>query len=149
MLRTANIVYDANARPVRRTLESGSTTHTLAQANYDALGRVNCTAQRMNQANFATIIIDACELGGSGAQGPDRITQTRYDAAGRADQVKTAVGTGDASNESTGTFTDNGQLETLTDAEGNRMREASLSGLVFPQLSGIQEWGIYGGPHIE
>lgn len=119
-------VYDANARPVVRKLVSGGAVHALGQTSYDALGRPECTAQRMNPAVFGTVTATpACALGtqGSGTDdhGPDRIAKSFYDAAGRAYQVKTAFGvTGQEADEGTRTFTANGPVESVTDAEGNR-----------------------------
>jgi hypothetical protein len=40
--------YDGNARPVTQKLLAGGTTHALTHTSYDALGRPECTAQRMN-----------------------------------------------------------------------------------------------------
>jgi YD repeat-containing protein len=117
-------LYDANARPVTTKLTSGSTVHALSQTSYDALGRPECSAQRMNPALFGSTLPAACTLGtqgtGTNDHGPDRIAKTFYDAAGRAYQTKTALGTADEADESTLTFTANGQVETVTDAENNK-----------------------------
>jgi RHS repeat-associated protein len=117
--------YDAHARPIVSKLTSGSTVYSLGQTSYDALGRPECVAQRMNMAVFGTVTAtSACSLGtqgsGTGDYGPDRITKTVYDAAGRVAQVKTALGTADEANEVTTTYTANGRVETVTDAEGNK-----------------------------
>jgi len=116
--------YDANARPVKQKLVAGGTIYALTQIGYDSLGRTECAAQRMNPAIFATIATAACSLGtqGSGANdfGPDRIVKTIYDAAGRVTKVKTALGvTGEEADEVTATYTANGQVETVADAEDN------------------------------
>jgi YD repeat-containing protein len=118
-------VYDANARPVVGKLLSGSTVYALGQTSYDALGRPECSVQRMNPAVFGTVTAtSACALGtqgtGAGDYGPDRIARNLYDAAGRVYQTRTAVGTADEANEATTTFTANGQVETVTDGEGNK-----------------------------
>ncbi len=119
-------VYDANARPIVSKLVSGATVYSVGQTSYDALGRPECSVQRMNPAVFGTVTAtSACTLGtqgtGTGDYGPDRITKSFYEAAGRVYQVKSAFGvTGEEANEFTTTFTANGQVETVTDAEGNR-----------------------------
>jgi RHS repeat-associated protein len=117
-------VYDSNARPVVSKLVSGSTVHALNQTAYDALGRPECSAQRMNPAVFGSPLPDACTLGaqGTGANdhGPDRISKAIYDSAGRTAQVKVALGTADEADEVATTFTPNGQVETVTDGENNR-----------------------------
>ena len=74
-LEAVDTVYDANARAVTSKLSGGATTYALTQASYDAIGRADCQAVRMNSAIFATITTPACTLGTQGAFGPDRITK--------------------------------------------------------------------------
>jgi RHS repeat-associated protein len=112
--------YDEGARPVKRKLVSGGTIYALSQTSYDALGRPECVAQRMNIVNFATLTTAACSLGTEGSYGPDRIARTFYDAAGQVTKVQSAVGTSDQADEVTTTYTDNGLVETVTDAEDNK-----------------------------
>lgn len=113
--------YDANARPVVQRLASGGTTYALAQTSYDALGRVQCTAQRMNPAEFASLPSDACTLDTQGSFGPDRIARATYDAAGQVTKVETGYGvSGVAADEVRTSYTANGQADTVTDANGNR-----------------------------
>ena len=117
-------VYDGNARPVVSKLSSGSTVYALGQTSYDVLSRPECSVQRMNPAVFGSVTsTSACTLGtkgsGAGDYGPDRISKTFYDAAGRAYQAKTAVGTADEAIEATTTYTANGQVATVTDGENN------------------------------
>jgi RHS repeat-associated protein len=113
--------YDSNSRPAVKKAVSGSTVYALGQTSYDALGRPECSAQRMNPAAFGSLPASACTLGTQGSNGPDRISKTYYDSAGRAYQVKTAFGvTGQEANEVTKTFTANGKAETVTDGEGNK-----------------------------
>ena len=116
--------YDANARPTVQRLMSGSTTYQLTQTSYDGLGRVRCVAQRMNPAEFGSLPSDACTLDtqGTGANdfGPDRIARTTYDAAGQMTKVETGYGvSGVTADEMTMTYRANGQVETVTDANGN------------------------------
>jgi RHS repeat-associated protein len=118
-------VYDSNARPIVGKLTSGSTVYALSQTSYDALGRPECSAQRMNPAVFGTVTsTSACTLGtqgtGSGDYGPDRISKAFYDAAGRAYKTRTALGTADEADDAIMTFTANGQVETATDGENNK-----------------------------
>jgi RHS repeat-associated protein len=113
--------YDANARPVVQRLVSGATTHALAQTSYDALGRPHCAAQRMNPAEFAALPVDACTLDTAGSFGPDRITRTSFDASGQVSLVQTGYGVaGVQADEVATSYRPNGQVETVTDAEGNR-----------------------------
>jgi RHS repeat-associated protein len=115
--------YDSNHRPVVQRLKSGSTVYALNQTSYDSLGRVQCVAQRMNPSEFATSSLpsDACTLDTTGSYGPDRITRTTYDAINRPTLIQTGYGvTGQAADEIAATYAANGQVETVTDAEGNR-----------------------------
>jgi RHS repeat-associated protein len=113
-------IYDANARPVAQRLISGSTTYALSQTSYDALGRTRCVAQRMNPATFASPHTNACETGTEGSFGPDRISRIGYDGISRVTLVEAGVGTAAAANERATTYTANGQVATVTDANGNR-----------------------------
>jgi RHS repeat-associated protein len=120
--------YDANARPVTAKLVAGGATHALTQTSYDALGRPECTAQRMNPAAFPSTTLgtggslpgSACTLGVEGSFGPDRISKAVYDAAGQVTQMRVALGTAEEAAEVTASYRPNGQVETLTDAENNR-----------------------------
>jgi len=111
--------YDANRRRTSHAVSAGGTTYKLTQFSYDALGRPDCTAVRMNPTAFVSLPASACVAGTAGGDGPDRITRvTSYDSAGRPREVSTAYGTSDASVEKTD-YTDNGKIRTLTDAENN------------------------------
>jgi RHS repeat-associated protein len=115
-LQTIDIAFDTNARPITKTLSASGTIYAITRTNYDALGRVNCTAQRMNLASDPT---NACTLGTAGSFGSDRITKAIYDNASQLTQVQVGVGTTDAANERTLTYSNDGDLATLKDAENN------------------------------
>lgn len=113
--------YDAANRKLTETVYgSDLQAVALTQYSYDSVGRLECTAQRMNPAAFGSLPASACTLGSQGVDGPDRITKTVYDAAGQALQVRRAVGTTLEQANVTYTYTGNGQVETLIDANGNR-----------------------------
>ena len=57
-------------------MQSGSTTWSYQQYGYDALGRPECVALRMNPALFGSTATPACSLGTAGSYGPDRIVRT-------------------------------------------------------------------------
>ena len=90
----------------------------MQQVTYDAAGRPSCVAVRMNPAEFSGLPSSACTLGTTGGFGPDRIVQTTYDDVGRPLTTTSALGTADALTESVA-YTDNGQVESLTDGQGN------------------------------
>ena len=109
---------DAYGRVVRQTLSGSTVTHGVTDYSYDALGRVDCTAVRMNPAAFGAMP-GACSPGTPGAQGPDRISQQFYDEVGRVIRSRSAAGTADVSDDIFG-YTGNGQLVHATDGKGNR-----------------------------
>jgi RHS repeat-associated protein len=117
-LEQAATTYDATARPVKSELRSGGTTYTLSQTSYDALGRVDCTVQRMDPAQWAGQT-NACLPQTTGSNGPDRVTKTIYDAASEVTQVQVGVGTVEASNEASYAYSSNRKLATITDGENN------------------------------
>jgi RHS repeat-associated protein len=118
-LQTVDITFDSNSRPITSKLSAGGTDYSLTQTSYDTLGRVDCVAQRMNPAVYGSLPSSACTLSTQGSYGPDRISQTVYDAAGQVLQNKVAVGTADAATETTLTYTNNGKLAYLKDGENN------------------------------
>ena len=117
--RTFDIGFDSNSRPVTSRLSAGGTDYMLTQTSYDALGRVDCTAVRMNTAIYGSLPVSACTLGTQGSFGPDRISQQVYDAANQVTQYKVSVGAAAAATERTLTYTANGLVQTLKDAENN------------------------------
>lgn len=76
-------VYDPAGNKVQDSLGSGSGVYGLTQYSYDAAGRLECTAIRMNPGSWGALPNDACTLGPTGSDGPDRIARSVYDAAGQ------------------------------------------------------------------
>jgi len=118
-LQTVDVGFDSYYRPITSKLSAGGTAYALTQTSYDADGRPQCSAIRMNPAVYGALPSSACTLSSQGSYGPDRITQTVYDNAGEVTQVQESVGTGDAANERTLTYTNNGLVQTATDAQNN------------------------------
>lgn len=114
-----DIGFDANNRPVTSKLSNAGTNYALSQTSYDGLGRAECSAVRMNVAAYGSLPSSACTLGTAGSFGDDRITKSVFNAAGEVIQVQQAVGTALAQNERTLTYSSNGRLATLKDAENN------------------------------
>jgi RHS repeat-associated protein len=120
-LQEVDTGYDSYHRPVTQSSVSGSTTYAVTQTSYDSLGRVQCVAQRMNSSAWSSLPSDACTLQTAGGDGNDRITKTTYDNAGQVTLVQTAYGvTGTQADEVTTTYTSNGKVASVTDAEGNK-----------------------------
>ena len=103
---------------------SASTQTIIAttQNSYDSVGHLQCTAVRMNPATFSNLPASACTQGTAGPQGPDRITQNVYDAAGQVVQVLHGVGTPLQEAYATYAFSANGEQTDVVDANGNHAK---------------------------
>jgi RHS repeat-associated protein len=118
VLKQVDIGYDAMGRKIRETSSAGGTAYALTQYGYYNTGQLECTAVRMNPAQFSQTTA-ACTLGPEGTQGPDRITRHEYFADGQPKKVTSGYGVAPIV-ERENTYTDNGQLKTETDGEQNR-----------------------------
>jgi len=112
---TTTYTYLATGRPSRMTDPDGGIT----QYTYDALNRPDCVAVRMNSAVYGSLPSSACTLSTQGSAGADRITRTDYDAEGQVLRERRAYSTASAQIYAARTWTSNGQLDTVTDANGN------------------------------
>lgn len=113
--------YDGQGRKIKEAVSSGSTVYTVTQFGYDALGRLVCTAIRMDPATFGSLPSNACQQASS-SNPIDRITLNVYDLAGRVVQVRMAVGTNVEQAYATYGYTLNDKQEFIVDANGNRSR---------------------------
>ncbi len=115
---TTEITRDAMGRVLMEVVRGDDLEiASLTQFSYDAVGRLECTAVRMNPDAFATLPNSACDLGVEGAHGKDRITKNTYDAAGQVTHIRRAFGVvGLERVDATYTYTSNGQIASMTDA---------------------------------
>ncbi|WEK46400.1 MAG: hypothetical protein P0Y56_15530 [Candidatus Andeanibacterium colombiense] len=114
--------YDIYNRPVRHKVGTSSTNYEVSDTVYDTMGRVSCSIQRMDPTNWGSIAATSCTPPQTtGAYGPDRVVKNTYDALSRVTKATSSVGiSGAAADDAIRTFTDNGELATATDAEGNK-----------------------------
>ncbi|MBB4100216.1 RHS repeat domain-containing protein [Sphingomonas kyeonggiensis] len=119
VLSQVDTEYDGFDHKLRETSSSGGVAYQLTQYGYDAEGRVECVAVRMNPAAFGSLP-DACSLGTQGSDGPDRITRNVYNDAGELVQIRRAVGTAIEQAYATYSYTPNGKRQYVIDANGNR-----------------------------
>ncbi len=110
--------FDANARKTKDVLSSGGMTYAVKQYGYNNRGLLVCIAQRMDPTQWAAQS-DSCTPQLSGANGPDRVEQRGFDAVGRVIDYHRAFGTAAASHDYV-SFMPNGQVETVTDGNGNK-----------------------------
>jgi len=118
-LRAVASSYDGNARKVSDRVSAGTTTYGVTHYSYDILGRLDCTAVRMNAAVWGSLPPSACTLQTAGSFGTDRIVKQSYDEVGRTSKVTSAYGTAAAADEARYSYSPNGQIATVTDANGN------------------------------
>lgn len=119
--RVVETSYDALGRKLQEKVgPSSGVAVQLTQYSYDVLGRLECTAVRMNPAAFTSLPSSACTLGTQGSDGPDRITRNVYTTQGWVHKIQKAVGTPVQQDYATYTYNANGKPLSMTDANGNR-----------------------------
>ncbi|MDP3080875.1 MAG: RHS repeat-associated core domain-containing protein [Brevundimonas sp.] len=119
LVRSATI-YDALGRPLVISQQSGAgTTVGVQQISYDAAGRPDCTAVRMNPSAWGSLPTSACTATTAGSDGPDRIRRMTYDAAGRPLSATSAYGLSGVAATTSVTYDANGRVASLTDGAGN------------------------------
>jgi YD repeat-containing protein len=112
--------YDGRRNPELETISALGTTLSVLKRKFADSGRLECEARRMNPAAFTSLSGDACAIDSPGSFGADRITRNDYDAAGQLLQVQRAYGTALQQDYATYTYSGNGNLASVTDANGNR-----------------------------
>ncbi len=97
--------------------------NVITQFSYNARNQMECSAVRMNPAQFGSLPASACTVGTAGTMGPDRITKNTYDVLGRL--TKTVGGFGVMNSGAGNTeielgYTTNGQVSWRKDGNGNK-----------------------------
>jgi hypothetical protein len=92
---TVDVTFDANNRPSTQALSGTSGgTQALTQIAYDALGRTDCVAVRMNRAVYGSLPASACTLGTeartirTGSPAPSTTLPVRPDAISPGQAVR-------------------------------------------------------------
>lgn len=116
--------YDPNGRKISdrlnvNTSATTSSSYGLTNYSYDALGRPDCTAVRMNPGAWNTGTSNACAYQTQGSFGIDRISRQSYDAAGRPATTVRGWGSTLAITEGPLAYTLNGQVQSVRDGNGN------------------------------
>jgi RHS repeat-associated protein len=117
-LQQVATTLDAADRKAQVAVTAGGTTYALTQYSYDTDGRLDCRAVRMKPSTYGSLPSACTPTTGTGDA--DRITKMTYDNADRVTKTTSAYGTADASDEAAATYSDNGQVATATDANGNK-----------------------------
>jgi RHS repeat-associated protein len=111
--------YDTAGRLISERQLAGAETASYVQHSYDAYGRLDCTAQRMNPAQFLSQP-DACRATPAGEFGPDRISRRGYDVEGRITIVTAGLGSPAPQTVQTRHYNVDGTLEWVADGKNNR-----------------------------
>lgn len=109
---------DSLGRVVSTRLKAGSYTHAALQTKYNNDGTVQCLQGRMNPSAIQGAISGYCSASTEGDFGPDRIGETVYDSAKQVAKTIKAVGTSLQQDGARYTYTNNGQLKSVQDANG-------------------------------
>ena len=137
VLKAERSSFDENGRKLTDRIDgSNGVTISLVQYSYDFLGRLECTAQRMNPAAYQNLPGSACILGAEGSNGPDRITRNVYNSLGQLVTVQKAVGTPIQQDYVTYTYTINGKQASVLDANGN------LATLTYDSYDRLFRWNF-------
>lgn len=121
VLTSAATTYDGLNRKIKDVVTgSDAVVVSVTQYSYDTVGRLECTAVRMNPAIYGSLPASACTLGTVGTNGPDRISKNVYDAAGQLMQVRKGVGSTLELADATYTYSANGKRQYVIDANGNK-----------------------------
>jgi RHS repeat-associated protein len=117
-LQSINTAYDIQSHKTSETLSSGGVAYSVTHFSYDALGRLDCTAIRMDPAQWGAQA-NACIPQLTGPNGPDRVTRRFYNAASELIKTQRAVGTADQADDETNSYTLSGKLASVADGENN------------------------------
>jgi YD repeat-containing protein len=120
-LETTLTAFDPNGNKTQVSVlngPSGSSPLTVTQMSYDPLNRVICTAERENAAVFTSLPGACFQSAGSGV-GPDHISKLTHDLAGQKLVETRGVGTSIQSAYATYTYSLDGNVSTILDANNN------------------------------
>ena len=112
--------YDAYGnKSMEKVTGSDGVIAAVTQTSYDGYDRPICTAIRMDSSQWLNQA-DACTPQTTATVGPDRVSKTYYDNLGRVIQQWEGVGTSTAAAVATRSWTADGKLQYMIDADGNR-----------------------------
>ena len=111
--------YDGYHRPIRQALSSAGTAYQITDVLYDAVGRVQCSMLRMDPGSWSSLPSNCNPTQTTGPNGPDRVSYNYYDAISRVWAVTSGYGTTAAADDWIASFTSNGRMATVKDAENN------------------------------
>ncbi|MCI4590388.1 hypothetical protein MOK15_09810 [Sphingobium sp. BYY-5] len=112
-------VYDAVDRIYRQTIWSNGVDYAVADYVYDGASRLSCSIRYMDPAQWGPQATSCAPLQTNGPKGPDRVVKYSYDNANRLLKTTNGYGLAEQSDDVTVAYTNNGQQQSVTDANGN------------------------------
>ena len=132
---TVETTYDPADRKLLETSKGADAVAVSQNQNsYDIRGNLECTARRMNPAQYSSPPASACNVGTEGTYGSDRVTRRYYDDGNRLLQIRVAVGTGDEQASETYEYTNNSKRRSIVDGNGNK------SSLTYDEYDRLKRW---------
>ena len=122
VMQQQDLAYNSAGLVSRLTSNSLSVNpaHAITQIGYNGRANINCSAVRMNPSTYGSLPGSACNPSTAGAYGPDRIARPARNGFFQFTGLQSAYGTPEQrENVQAAYTTSSGELETLTDAEGN------------------------------
>jgi RHS repeat-associated protein len=127
-LNAVTLDYSSGADLIKQTYAADGQRYSVRQFSYDNVGRLECAAERMTSTAWDALPSNACDQPVIAPPVPDRISRTQYDDVGRISVQQSAYGVTTAKgfpttlerDEVTNSYTDNGQLASVSDAKGNK-----------------------------
>ena len=112
--------YDSYGRPISNLIHQGGVNYAYTQTSYGARGRVDCTARRMDPAQFAAVAsYNACAQGPQNLSNLDRIVKYDYKPTGELSQTTSGYGTNVARVDAAYDYNSNGSATKVVDGKGN------------------------------
>lgn len=124
--QTVDNSYNSKRLKTKTDVKGGSTKYGVTQYSYNARNQLECTAVRMNPAQYNSLPSSACSLDTEGTMGPDRITKNTYDVLGRPIKTVGGFGVMDGAGTNQGNveielgYSTNGQVSWRKDGNGNK-----------------------------
>ncbi|USR02368.1 RHS repeat domain-containing protein [Sphingomonas aerolata] len=112
--------YTVSDKKISDVFYAGQSVFQVNQYSYDANGRLDCAALRMNPSEMGGLTTPACNPQQAGSFGADRITKYSYDLMDRVTKLTSGYATSLPVDEARYSFNSAGQIDSATDANGNR-----------------------------
>jgi RHS repeat-associated protein len=128
--------YDGAGRKQSAALTRNGSYYSVTQFNYDGLGRPDCVTVRMHPSTYGALP-NACDLTADDGAGPDRISRTEYDPAGRVTRSWSGYRTASAAHTDM-EWTNNGKLHRVYNPVNDSNQRGSATTYEYDGLDRLQ-----------